>query len=72
MIGKPDALRTCVTHGFSNNIETFTMVSDLRTSTFALGGLIGPSAFRYKSLIRPNLILKYEDRTCFKLRAPDG
>nr|CAH7734219.1 unnamed protein product [Callosobruchus chinensis] len=39
-----DALRTCVAHGFPNNLETFGMVSGLWTSTFALGAFIGPSA----------------------------
>ncbi|CAH1961754.1 unnamed protein product [Acanthoscelides obtectus] len=54
-----DALRTCVAHGFPNNLETFGMVSGLWTSTFALGAFIGPSiagilfdavGFRYATL----------------------
>ncbi|XP_067014420.1 MFS-type transporter SLC18B1 [Anabrus simplex] len=38
-----DALRTCVAHGFPNNLETYGLISGLWTSTFALGAFIGPS-----------------------------
>ncbi|XP_023017109.1 MFS-type transporter SLC18B1 [Leptinotarsa decemlineata] len=38
-----DALRTSITHGFPNNLETFGLISGLWTSTFALGAFIGPS-----------------------------
>lgn len=30
-------------HGFSNNLETYGLISGLWTSTFALGAFIGPS-----------------------------
>ncbi|GLG92742.1 MFS-type transporter SLC18B1, partial [Gryllus bimaculatus] len=47
-----DALRTCVEHGFPNDLETYGLVSGLWTSTFALGAFIGPSVagFLYDSL----------------------
>ncbi|KAG5883594.1 hypothetical protein JTB14_004788 [Gonioctena quinquepunctata] len=38
-----DALRTSVSHGFPNNVETYGLISGLWTSTFALGAFIGPS-----------------------------
>ncbi|XP_032681295.1 MFS-type transporter SLC18B1-like isoform X1 [Odontomachus brunneus] len=38
-----DALRTSVSYGFPNSIETYGLVSGLWTSTFALGAFIGPS-----------------------------
>ncbi|KAK1120385.1 hypothetical protein K0M31_012366 [Melipona bicolor] len=38
-----DALRTSIQYGFSNNLETYGLISGLWTSTFALGAFIGPS-----------------------------
>ncbi|EZA49851.1 hypothetical protein DMN91_006491 [Ooceraea biroi] len=38
-----DALRTSVSYGFPNNLETYGLISGLWTSTFALGAFIGPS-----------------------------
>ncbi|KAL1140370.1 hypothetical protein AAG570_000302, partial [Ranatra chinensis] len=38
-----DALRTSITYGFPNNLETYGLISGLWTSTFALGAFIGPS-----------------------------
>ncbi|EEB18798.1 Chromaffin granule amine transporter, putative [Pediculus humanus corporis] len=38
-----DALRTSISQGFSNNLETYGLISGLWTSTFALGAFIGPS-----------------------------
>ncbi|XP_053972738.1 MFS-type transporter SLC18B1-like [Hylaeus volcanicus] len=38
-----DALRTSISHGFPNNLETYGLISGLWTSTFALGAFIGPS-----------------------------
>ncbi|XP_076270313.1 MFS-type transporter SLC18B1-like isoform X2 [Rhynchophorus ferrugineus] len=38
-----DALRTAITHGFPDNVETFGLISGLWTSTFALGAFLGPS-----------------------------
>ncbi|KAL0281503.1 UNVERIFIED_CONTAM: hypothetical protein PYX00_002475 [Menopon gallinae] len=38
-----DALRTSITNGFPNNLETYGLISGLWTSTFALGAFIGPS-----------------------------
>ncbi|KAK9503715.1 hypothetical protein O3M35_010217 [Rhynocoris fuscipes] len=38
-----DALRTAIANGFSNNLETYGLISGLWTSTFALGAFIGPS-----------------------------
>lgn len=38
-----DALRTAISHGFQNNLETYGLISGLWTSTFALGAFIGPS-----------------------------
>ncbi|KAL2729609.1 MFS-type transporter SLC18B1-like [Vespula squamosa] len=38
-----DALRTCISYGFPNNLETYGLISGLWTSTFALGAFIGPS-----------------------------
>ncbi|XP_073985292.1 MFS-type transporter SLC18B1-like [Rhodnius prolixus] len=38
-----DALRTAISNGFSNNLETYGLISGLWTSTFALGAFLGPS-----------------------------
>lgn len=38
-----DALRTSISYGFPNNLETYGLISGLWTSTFALGAFIGPS-----------------------------
>lgn len=38
-----DALRTSISHGLPDNIETYGLISGLWTSTFALGAFIGPS-----------------------------
>lgn len=38
-----DALATSILHGFSNNLETYGLISGLWTSAFALGAFIGPS-----------------------------
>lgn len=38
-----DALRTSISHGFPNNLETYGLISGLWTSSFALGAFIGPS-----------------------------
>ncbi|XP_012275314.1 MFS-type transporter SLC18B1 [Orussus abietinus] len=38
-----DALRTAISYGFPNNLETYGLISGLWTSTFALGAFIGPS-----------------------------
>ncbi|XP_022919162.1 MFS-type transporter SLC18B1-like [Onthophagus taurus] len=38
-----DALRTSITHGFQNNLETHGLISGLWTSSFAFGAFIGPS-----------------------------
>ncbi|XP_072764178.1 MFS-type transporter SLC18B1 [Anoplolepis gracilipes] len=38
-----DALRTSVSYGFPNSLETYGLISGLWTSTFALGAFIGPS-----------------------------
>ncbi|XP_025073119.1 MFS-type transporter SLC18B1-like [Pogonomyrmex barbatus] len=38
-----DALRTSISFGFPNNLETYGLISGLWTSTFALGAFIGPS-----------------------------
>ncbi|XP_046424027.1 MFS-type transporter SLC18B1-like isoform X1 [Neodiprion virginianus] len=37
------ALTEAIAHGFSNNLETYGLISGLWTSTFALGAFIGPS-----------------------------
>ena len=37
-----DALRTSISYGFPNNLETYGLISGLWTSTFALGAFIGP------------------------------
>lgn len=39
-----DALRTSISRGLPDNIETYGLISGLWTSTFALGAFIGPSA----------------------------
>lgn len=38
-----DALRTAVRNGFSDNIETYGIISGIWTSTFALGAFVGPT-----------------------------
>lgn len=38
-----DALRTSISYGFPNNLETYGLISGLWTSTFAFGAFIGPS-----------------------------
>lgn len=38
-----DALRTSISYGFPNNLETYGLISGLWTSTFALGAFVGPS-----------------------------
>lgn len=38
-----DALRTSISYGFPNNLETYGLISGLWTSSFALGAFIGPS-----------------------------
>lgn len=38
-----DALRTTISSGLADNIETYGLISGLWTSTFALGAFIGPS-----------------------------
>ncbi|XP_033212868.1 MFS-type transporter SLC18B1-like isoform X2 [Belonocnema kinseyi] len=54
-----DALRTSISQGFPNNLETYGLISGLWTSSFALGAFIGPSVagilldnigFRYASM----------------------
>ena len=39
-----DALKTAISHGFSEGLETYGLVSGLWTSIFAFGAFVGPSA----------------------------